>query len=569
MVLGPPKDDTLKKELEVQGGGQSRGVPANAEVEGNAVHPMGPPEDNPGVHHWQASYIEREGLEDRGNIFFAAVEMTRMPMLITDPRQEDNPIVFANGAFVDLTGYSKEEIMGRNCRFLQGPDTDRATVAELRRAVDEARAVAVDLLNYKADGTPFWNALFFGPIFDQDGQLLYFFASQMDITERRNNQESWLQAQKMEAIGQLSAGMAHDFNNLLQVINGNLEVALLGTGPQHKATEAIRRAQRATMQAGKLTQQLLTFARKQRLEPKRVSLNSLVVDFSDMLVRTLGEKIDLRLDLKPGLPASTIDPTYLEMALLNVVLNARDAMPGGGAVTVGTAVLGEERRRLLGLSPGNYVCICVQDEGEGMTPEVRRRATEPFFTTKGPGTGLGLAMVHGFVQQSHGKLDIESEPGRGTLVRMVFKVAEQAASDDASLAERRGGTPAEPQQRRCRILVVEDNDDVRELAESMLAMAGYEVLSAPSGERALGLLESGEQADLLFTDVIMPGGMNGLELIDRVHAKRPGLPVLVTTGYMDELPGRGKPSGTLDVLSKPYQHQDLLDRVGTALKRAA
>ena len=569
MVLGPPKDDTLKKELEVQGGGQSRGVPANAEVEGNAVHPMGAPEDNPGVHHWQASYIEREGLEDRGNIFFAAVEMTRMPMLITDPRQEDNPIVFANGAFVDLTGYSKEEIMGRNCRFLQGPDTDRATVAELRRAVDEARAVAVDLLNYKADGTPFWNALFFGPIFDQDGKLLYFFASQMDITERRTNQESWLQAQKMEAIGQLSAGMAHDFNNLLQVINGNLEVALLGTGPQHKATEAIRRAQRATMQAGKLTQQLLTFARKQRLEPKRVSLNSLVVDFSDMLVRTLGEKIDLRLDLKPGLPASTIDPTYLEMALLNVVLNARDAMPGGGAVTVGTAVLGEERRRLLGLSPGNYVCICVQDEGEGMTPEVRRRATEPFFTTKGPGTGLGLAMVHGFVQQSHGKLDIESEAGRGTLVRMVFKVAEQAASDDASLAERRGGTPAEPQQRRCRILVVEDNDDVRELAESMLAMAGYEVLSAPSGERALGLLESGEQADLLFTDVIMPGGMNGLELIDRVHAKRPGLPVLVTTGYMDELPGRGKPSGTLDVLSKPYQHQDLLDRVGAALKRAA
>ena len=569
MVLGPPKDDSLKKALDVQGGGQSRGVPANAEVEGNAVHPMGPPEDNPGVHHWQAGYIEHGGLDERGNIFFAAVEMTRMPMLITDPRQDDNPIVFANGAFVDLTGYPKEEIMGRNCRLLQGPDTDRNTVAELRRAVDEERAVAVDILNYKADGTAFWNALFFGPIFDQDGKLLYFFASQMDISERRNNQESFLQAQKMEAIGQLSAGMAHDFNNLLQVINGNLELSLLGAGPQHKAAEPIRRAQRATMQAGKLTQQLLTFARKQRLEPKRLSLNSLVVEFSDMLVRTLGEKIDLRLDLKPGLPASTIDPTYLEMALLNVVLNARDAMPGGGAVTVATTVLGDERRRLLGLSPGDYVCICVQDEGEGMTPEVRRRATEPFFTTKGPGTGLGLAMVHGFVQQSHGKLDIESEPGQGTLVRMVFKVAEQAASDDASLAERRGGTPAEPEQRRCRILVVEDNDDVRELAESMLEMAGYEVLSAPSGERALGLLESGERADLLFTDVIMPGGMNGLELIERVHARRPGLPVLVTTGYMDELPGRGRPSGTLDVLSKPYQHQDLLDRVGAALKRAA
>ena len=253
MVLGPTKDDSLKKELDVQGGGQSRGVPADGEVEGNAVNPMGPPADNPGVNHWQASYIEREGLQDRGNIFFAAVEMTRMPMLITDPRQEDNPIVFANGAFVDLTGYTEQEILGRNCRFLQGPGTDRATVAELHRAVEEQRAVAVDLLNYKADGTPFWNALFFGPIFDQDGTLLYFFASQMDISERRTSQESYLQAQKMEAIGQLSAGMAHDFNNLLQVINGNLEVALLGTGAQHKAAESIRRAQRATMQAAKLT----------------------------------------------------------------------------------------------------------------------------------------------------------------------------------------------------------------------------------------------------------------------------------------------------------------------------
>ncbi|MGF6275056.1 PAS domain S-box-containing protein [Massilia sp. UYP11] len=570
MVLGPPKDDLLKKDLDVQGCGQSRGVPANGEVEGNAVHPMGSPEDNPGTHHWQSSHIEHGGLDERGNIFFAAVEMTRMPMLITDPHQDDNPIVFANGAFTDLTGYSQEQILGRNCRFLQGPDTDRATVAELRSAVEEQRAAAVDILNYKADGTPFWNALFFGLIFDQQGKLLYFFASQMDITERRSSQESWLQAQKMEAIGQLSAGMAHDFNNLLQVINGNLEVALLGAGPEHKAVEPIRRAQRATMQAGKLTQQLLTFARKQRLEPKRLSLNSLVVEFSDMLVRTLGDKIDLRLDLRPGLPACSIDPTYLEMALLNVVLNARDAMPGGGAVSVGTAVLGEQRRRLLGLPPGDYVCICVNDEGEGMTPEVKRRATEPFFTTKGPGTGLGLAMVHGFVQQSHGKLDIESEPGRGTQVRMVFRVAElgAGAGEDAALAGRRGARE-DTQERRCRILVVEDNDDVRELAESMLAMAGYEVLSAPSGERALGLLENGEQADLLFTDVIMPGGMNGLELIERVHARRPDLPVLVTTGYMDELPGSGKPSGVLDVLSKPYQHQDLLERVGAALERTA
>ncbi len=565
MATGSDKDEGLRRPLDVQGDGQSAGVEAAGEVDGNAVSPTG----GPGVKHWQASYIDHSGLDERANVFFAAVEMTRMPMIVTDPNQDDNPIVFANGAFFDLTGYSEQDILGRNCRFLQGPDTDRATVAEVRKALEEQRAVSVDLLNYKANGEAFWNALFIGPVFDQEGNLLYFFASQMDITERRGMVESNLQAQKMEAIGQLSAGMAHDFNNLLQVINGNLELALLTAGKTPATAEPIRRAQRATMQAGKLTQQLLSFARKQRLEQKRVSLNTLVVEFSDMLVRTLGDKLELRLDLRPGLPSCSIDPTYLEMALLNVVINARDAMPEGGTVTVGTSVVGEERRIANRLPPGEYVAICVNDEGDGMPPDILKRATEPFFTTKGLGTGLGLAMVHGFVQQSQGRLDIESEPGRGTQVRMIFPVAQQSRHEDGD-----GGvdadTAARAAGRKCRILVVEDNDDVRELAEAMLAAADYDVLSAPSGERALEVLEK-ETVDLLFTDVIMPGGMNGLQLVEQVHASRPGMPVLVTTGYMDELPARGARDKSLEVLAKPYQHQDLLDRVHAALhaRRAA
>ena len=562
MATGQDKDEHLDRPLDVQGGGQSAGVQARGQVEGNAFNPAG----NPGVNHWQASYIGREGLDDRGNIFFAAVEMTRMPMLVTDPNQEDDPIVFVNGAFLDLTGYKEEEILGRNCRFLQGPDTDRATVAEVRKALREQRAVSVDLLNYKADGEPFWNALFIGPIFDQDGKLLYFFASQMDITERRSMLESNLQAQKMEAIGQLSAGMAHDFNNLLQVINGNLELAHLTAG-KTPAGEPIRRAQRATMQAGKLTRQLLSFARKQRLEAKRVSLNGLVVEFSDMLVRSLGKEVELRLDLRPGLPSCSLDPTYLEMALLNVVINARDAMPRGGTVTVGTAIVSEARRAASRLPPGEYVSICVLDEGEGMTPDVVKRATEPFFTTKGLGTGLGLAMVHGFVQQSQGRLEIDSEPGKGTRVRMIFPVAQQSQHEEGGV---NAASVAAEAGRKCRILVVEDNHDVRELAEAMLAAADYEVVSAPSGESALALLER-ESVDLLFTDVIMPGGMNGLQLIEKVHEARPGMPVLVTTGYMDELPARGSKGQALEVLAKPYEHQDLLDRVHAALhgRRAA
>ncbi len=553
MATGSHREDDDKKDLDPQGDGQSVGVPADGQLEGSAYNPLG----NPGLRHWQASYIDKAGLEDRGNIFFAAVEMTRMPMLVTDPRQPDNPIVFVNRAFLDLTLYDEQDVIGRNCRFLQGPQTDPATVAEIRAAVAEERAVALDILNYKADGTPFWNALYLGPIFDHEGHLLYFFASQMDVTERRATEQSSMQAQKMEAIGQLTAGMAHDFNNLLQVINGNLELALLGLGGNPNAGEPIRRAQRAAMKAGRLTQQLLTFARKQRLEPRRVNLNTLLVEFSEMLVRTLGDKVEMHLDLKPGLPYCTLDPTHLEMALLNVLINARDAMPQGGKVKVGTSLLRH------GGEDGSHVVICVIDEGEGMSPEVMRRATEPFFTTKGPGTGLGLAMVHGFVQQSRGRLEIDSTPGEGTTVRMVFPVADGAA--DAPGSAHAPAATAEEEAARPRILVVEDNEDVRELAETMLGAAGYAVVSASSGERALELLDGGKKIDLLFTDVIMPGGMNGLQLAERVRERRPETPILITTGYMEELPSPTGRTQPLDVLSKPYRQEELLSRVRAIL----
>ena len=553
MATGSTPEENADKPLDIQGDGQSVGVPASGEVEGNAYNPLG----NPGEKHWQAGYIEEPGLHDRGNIFFAAVEMTRMPMIVTDPRQPDDPIVFANRAFLDLTQYEEKDIVGRNCRLLQGPETNRDTVDDIRAALAERRAIAVDILNYKADGTPFWNALYIGPIFDRDGELLYFFASQMDITERRASEQSSMQAQKMEAIGQLTAGMAHDFNNLLQVINGSLELALLALGPSSNAGEPIRRAQRAAMKAGKLTQQLLTFARKQRLEPRRVNLNSLLVEFSEMLVRTLGDKVELHLDLKPGLPYCKLDPTHLEMALLNVLINARDAMPEGGQVKVGTSLLRG------GGDGGSHVVICVVDEGEGMTPEVMRRATEPFFTTKGPGTGLGLAMVHGFVQQSRGRLEIDSAPGKGTTVSMIFPVADGAA--DAQDAADAPAATSDEEPGRPRILVVEDNEDVRELAETMLGAAGYAVVSAPSGERALELLDEENRIDLLFTDVIMPGGMNGLQLAERVRERRPETPILITTGYMEELPSPTARTQPLDVLSKPYRQEELLSRVRAIL----
>lgn len=553
MATGSTPEENAGKPLDVQGDGESVGVPAGGKLDGSAFNPLG----NPGMQHWQAGYIEEPGLGERGNVFFAAVEMTRMPMVVTDPRQPDDPMVFVNRAFLDLTMYEEKDLIGRNCRMLQGPETNPDTVAEVRAALAERRAIALDILNYKADGSPFWNGLYIGPIFDRDGELLYFFSSQMDITQRRASEQSSLQAQKMEAIGQLTAGMAHDFNNLLQVINGNLELALLGLGPAGAASEPIRRAQRAAMKAGKLTQQLLTFARKQRLEPKQINLNALLVEFSELLVRTLGDRVVLQLDLKPGLPSCKLDPTHFEMALLNVLINARDAMPHGGRVRVSTVLVAGHAGAANDAGAGQ-VAVCITDEGEGMTPEVARRATEPFFTTKGPGTGLGLAMVHGFVQQSRGRLEIDSRPGAGTTVRMVFPVdgAGDAPSPDDAAAR------AE-ESARARILVVEDNEDVRELAETVLESAGYAVLSAPSGEQALSLLDQVDAVDLVFTDVMMPGGMTGLQLADQVRARRPGTPILVTTGYMDELPAaRGQ---RLDILSKPYRQEDLLARVRAIL----
>ncbi len=569
MARGRKNDDTPDDtpdgtQLDVEGNGQSAGVPAAGELEGNSYDPLG---GAPGIKHWQASYVTRPGLEDRSGVFFAAVEMTRMSMVVTDPHQDDNPIVFVNRAFLDMTGYEEDEVMGRNCRFLQGPGTDADTVREVRVALAEQRAVAVDILNYKADGTQFWNALFIGPIFDAQGRVIHYFASQMDITRRRVSEQSLRQAQKMEAIGQLTAGLAHDFNNLLQVISGNLELAAHHAADHPVLQSAIERASQAAHKGGRLTQQLLTFARKQRLEPRRVNLNTLVVDFSEMLVRTMGEKIELHLDLRPGLPACMLDPTHLEMALLNVLINAQDAMPQGGRITVGTCVMQDARRTdAHHLPAGSYVTLCVIDQGRGMTPEVRHRAVEPFFTTKEPGTGLGLAMVHGFVQQSHGRLEIDSVLGRGTTVRMIFPVAGEHALAGRSPAL--GPGSAEVDQSPT-ILLVEDSEDVRQVADQYLRSLGYRVLAAASGEEALDLLERTGRVDLLFTDVMMPGGMNGLQLAERARKRRPGLPVLLTTGYMDELVTEGAGAPSMTVLSKPYRRSELAESIRNTLAHDA
>ncbi|CAA9273583.1 MAG: diguanylate cyclase/phosphodiesterase (GGDEF & EAL domains) with PAS/PAC sensor(s) [uncultured Acetobacteraceae bacterium] len=362
------------------------------------------------------------GSED---VFFTAIRQAGLPMVVTDPRQADNPIVFANDAFSQLTGYPAEQVLGRNCRFMQGPKTDSETITSVRRAVGEGGRVTVEMLNYRRDGTPFWNALHVSPVFGSDGEPLYFFGSQFDVTRQRAADAAWHRSQKMEALGQLTSGIAHDFNNLLMVIAGNLELIGKAEDPERRRRLSSR-MQEAVFRARQLTRQLLAFARRQQLNHRAIDLNALIATMAEPIRRILGPSIRLETRLDPDLDPCFADAGQVEVALINLLLNARDAMPGDGAVTIttGLARLDEGAPEVAAgeVPPGDYVSLFVTDVGIGMQPEVLDRAIEPFFTTKhsGPGSGLGLSTVHGFAQQSRGHLLLRSQPGQGTSARLLF-----------------------------------------------------------------------------------------------------------------------------------------------------
>jgi CheY-like chemotaxis protein len=373
----------------------------------------------------------------------------------------------------------------------------------------------------------------------------------------------------MEAVGQLTAGLAHDFNNLLQVIEGNLEM-LAQRASDPSLSRLVERARAASDRGAKLTRQLLAFARKTRLESRPVQLSDLVHDFSPLIETTIGRSIDLQLNLRRRLPNVVIDPDQFEMALLNVVANARDAMPDGGLLTITTSTMhlnGDAAAREL--PPGDYALVEIEDEGDGMPDHVLQRAMEPFFTTKGvgKGTGLGLAMASGFAQQSRGRLELQNRPTKGLVARFLFPVSREAGgiktTEEASRPRRTDAVGAS-------ILVVDDQAEIVQLAEEILTAAGYEVVTAQDSADALALLSTRPRPfDLLFTDILMPGGLNGLQLAEQAQAVSPGLPILFTTGYTEDLVPEGADHRGLDVIGKPYRRSELLDRIAEALAKKA
>jgi len=397
---------------------------------------------------------------------------------------------------------------------------------------------------------------------------------------RQEAEDSLRQVQKMEAVGQLSGGIAHDFNNLLTIIMGNLDTIKrrVANGPKGQAAKLEKPVDAAlygARSAAQLTQRLLAFSRRQALAPDRVDMNRLVTDMVDLLKRSLGEQISVETVLGAGLWSAYVDPNQLENALLNLALNARAAMPEGGCLTIETAntYLDDAYARRFGdVEPGQYVVLCVTDTGTGIPADVIDQVFEPFFSTKsaGEGSGLGLSMVHGFVKQSGGHVRIHSEELHGTTVKLYLPrmtVAEEQKAAPAAKPDKAPPPPrAEPQET---ILLVEDNDGVRDYAATVLHGLGYAVLEAADTQSAIELLGNKPPIDLLFTDVVLPGGLNGKTLADEVRRKYPGLPVLFTTGYTrNAIVHQGRLDADVELLGKSYTEQDLAQKIREMLDRA-
>jgi signal transduction histidine kinase/CheY-like chemotaxis protein len=391
-----------------------------------------------------------------------------------------------------------------------------------------------------------------------------------EMAERERAQSALLQARRMEAMGQLTGGVAHDFNNLLTVILGNLELLRRHvTGAAGK--RLLSGAEHGAERGAQLIRSLLAFARQQTLRPEIVEPNHLISEFSDLMRRALGESIQLRLMLSPSAGRCQIDPAQFQTSLLNLVVNARDAMPGGGVLTIETRTIGpadHETARSGILATATHIEIVVRDTGHGMAPEVMEHAFEPFYTTKdvGGGSGLGLSQVYGFVRQSGGQVEIASQRGAGTEVTISLplsdSVVEREAADDTALTSEIGmGTET--------ILVVEDDPDVRQLATDLLDGLGYSVLTAADGPEALSILRRGDRIDLLFSDIVVPKGMRGDELARHATALRTDLKVLLTSGYAAELPDGAAPDGAetaaIPLLRKPYRRDELARAIRAVL----
>jgi PAS domain S-box-containing protein len=501
----------------------------------------------------------RRAAEAERDRLAAVVEQAGESVVITD---DDRRIIYTNPAFTRITGYDREEVLGRRTEFLGGETQSPESGAAMGEAIRGGKSWAGPTRGRRKGGPDSDMHMMINPRRDSSGAVVGSIIIGRDVSREQSLEAQLMQSQKLEAVGRLAGGIAHDFNNLLTAISGYAEILREELDAGDARAADVAEIQRAAARATQLTSQLLAFSRRQILSPKPLDPQSVVAEMAPMLGRLIGEDVEVVVKAEAGLGPVLADPSQLDQALLNLALNARDAMPTGGRLEIEAAEVDLDEAFAsahVGVSPGPYVVFRVRDTGIGMTPDVLGHAFEPFYTTKGPGkgTGLGLATVLGIVEQSNGYVDVESEPGRGTTFHLYLPKAVAPRSTapvgpDPS-AERRGaGT----------ILVVEDEGPVRALLCRILEKAGYSVLAAATGEQALELEAAHpERIDLLFTDVILPG-MSGRQVADELKIRRPEVPVLYASGYNQEtIAVRGVLEPGISYLAKPYTSEEVLGRL--------
>jgi len=479
-----------------------------------------------------------------------------------------------NAGAARIKGYSEAEIVGEHfSRFYIPEDRDAGLPQKALNTARREGRFETEAWRVRKDGSRFWASAVVDAIHDDNGELIGFAKITRDLTERREAQmrleqsrEQLFQSQKMEAIGQLTGGLAHDFNNLLTGISGSLELlsTRMAQGRFADMERYIATARGAASRAAALTHRLLAFARRQTLDSKPTNPNKLIANMEDLVQRTVGPGIAVESVLAIGLWQTLCDPNQLENAILNLCINARDAMPDGGRLTIETVNVWVDERgaRERDMQPGQYVAICVTDTGTGMAPDVMARALDPFYTTKpkGEGTGLGLSMVYGFAKQSNGQVRLYSEIGAGTTVRIYLP---RRQGDEVSEEETQPN-PAEAARAEVgeTVLVVDDEPSVRMLVIEVLEELGYAAIEAADGVSGLKVLQSDARIDLLITDVGLPGGMNGRQMTEAARQKRPNLKVLFITGYAENAAiSNGHLEPGTHVLTKPFAMEKLASKI--------
>ena len=505
----------------------------------------------------------RKQAEAELNRLMTAIEQTPESVVITDTQGR---ILYVNPVFERVTGYNRAEAIGQNPRLLKSNRQESAFYRELWAKINAGEVWRGRFINKKKDGTLFTEDAVIAPVRDEKGTVTNYIAIKRDISHELELEVQYRQTQKIDSIGRLAGGVAHDFNNILAVICGHTDLALAQLSPDAPLRSNLECIQESAERAANLTRQLLAFARRQVIEPRRINLNELIVNLNKMLHRLIGEDIKLVTQTAPDLGQIKADPGQIEQVLLNLVVNARDAMPDGGTLTIRTdnVTLDEDYARRHLITPGDYVMVSVSDTGVGMTDEVKQHIFEPFFTTKeqGKGTGLGLATCFGIIQQSNGHIYAESQVDKGAEFKIylprVRGVEESISSREAPVSLPQGTET---------ILLAEDESSLRQLMARVLRTQGYTVLEAADGHQALALAQAnGAKIQLLLTDVIMPG-LSGKTLAEWLGQVNPQVRVLFISGYINNNAVRDAMSrpGTF-FLQKPFNPLDLTKKVREAIE---